>query len=109
MDKAFETLIHTSKKKHVWKSKKWFQDLTVDGFRLLRSTFGFTTHIIVIVIVVFPLIVIAFAKLGCKALVKEILASRERPSTHIDNVALLKIGLSNRLRLWIDIRTFGRE
>jgi hypothetical protein len=78
------------------------------GFRLLRSALGFTV-LVVLVIIVFPIIVIAFAELGYKALVKEVLASRKRPSTHIDNVALFKIGLIHDLRLWIDIHTFGRE
>jgi hypothetical protein len=69
---------------------KWWPGL------LLGSTIWLASHTIFVLVLVFP-IFIAFAKLRCKALVKEA-ASRKRPSTHIDNVALLIISLIYHFR-----------
>jgi hypothetical protein len=67
----------------------------------LRTTFWLNINVIVVVVFVFPILV--SAELRWKALVKEIWASRKRPGTHIDNVALLKIGFIYYVWLWINV------
>ena len=67
----------------------------------LRTTFWLNVNLIVFVVFVFPILV--SAELRWKALVKEIWASRKRPRTHIDNVALLKIDFVYYVWLRIDV------
>jgi hypothetical protein len=62
--------------------------------------------IVIVIVFVFPIILVS-TELRWKALVKEIWASRKRPGTHIDNVALLKISFVYYVWLWINIGSLG--
>ena len=63
--------------------------------------------VIVIVIIILPIIGVASAELRWKGLVKEVSASRERPSTHINHVAFLKTSFVYYIRLWINVDSLG--
>jgi hypothetical protein len=53
-------------------------------FRLPRSSK------LLVFIVIFPVVFITLAELGCKGAVKEVLASREIPFTHFLNISLFE-------------------
>jgi hypothetical protein len=72
----------------------------------LRTTFWLKVNDIVVFVFVFPIILIS-AELRWKGLVKEIWASRKRPGTHIENVALLKTSLVYYVWLWINVGSLG--
>lgn len=74
--------------------------------KLLRTTI-WSIIVFVVFVFVYPKVVIFSTELRCKVLVKEVLASRERPSTHIDNVALLKISFVYYFWLWINVGSLG--
>lgn len=77
-----------------------------DWNKLLRTTFWL---IVIVIVLVFPIMLMVSTELRCKTLVKEVWASRERPSTHIDNVAFLKISFIYYVWLWINLGSLGRE
>ena len=62
--------------------------------------------VVVVFVFVFPIILVS-SELRWKALVKEIWASRKRPGTHIDNVALLKISFVYYVWLRINVASLG--
>lgn len=65
--------------------------------------------VLVVVLIILPVVFITLAELRCKGAVKEILASREIPFTHVLNISLLKRGGGHDRGPGFNVRFFGRD
>lgn len=73
---------------------------------LLMPTLRFTTHpmiVVIVVIFILPIIVVPFSELRGKAFIKEVRTSRKIPFTHILKLSFLESSYIDNLRCGFDV------